>query len=42
MAIILAIIIVALVVNNAFLGTNPGAFLLDIILVGILFMLFSC
>lgn len=41
MAIILAIIIVALIVPNAFLGTCLLAFIGDIILTGILALFFS-
>ena len=40
-AFLLAIVIVALLVKNAFLGTNPGAFLLNIILVAYFYMAFS-
>ena len=40
-AFILALIIVALLVKNAFLGTNLFAFIGDIILVAVLYFIFS-
>lgn len=40
-AFILALIIVALLVKNAFLGTNLFAFIGDIILVAVIYFIFS-